>query len=42
MIGSLDRRGVEALLLEIRLLARRYEVELKELRLEPGDDGAPP
>jgi len=34
---DLDRRGVETLLLEIRLLARRYRVTLKACRVEPPD-----
>ena len=36
---DLDPRAVEALLLEIRLLARRYRVTLKDFRVEP-EEGA--
>lgn len=36
---DLDPRAVEALLLDIRLLARRYKVKLKECRVEP-EEGA--
>lgn len=36
---ELDPRAVEALLLDIRLLARRYKVTLKDFRVEP-EEGA--
>jgi hypothetical protein len=39
IIKDLDPRAVEALRLDIRLLARRYKVKLKEFRVEL-EDGA--
>ena len=36
---DLDPRAAEALRLDIRLLARRYKVKLKECRVEP-EEGA--
>lgn len=37
--AHLDRRNAEALLLEIRLLGRRYGIELSEARVEmPGPE----
>ncbi len=32
--GELDRRALEALYLEVRRLAKRYEVEIKEFRVD--------
>lgn len=36
--GPLGRRAAEALQLEIRHLAKRYGVEIKELRIEEAKD----
>jgi hypothetical protein len=33
--GALDRRGAEALALEIRRLARRYGLDVRDLRILP-------
>jgi len=38
IVGSLGRRSVEALQLEIRHLAKRYGAEIKELRIEETAD----
>jgi type IV pilus biogenesis protein CpaD/CtpE len=38
--GDLDRRTAEALRLEIRHLAKRTGVEIKELRIERADEGS--
>ncbi len=37
---SLDRRAAEALMLEIRLLARRFGAEVVEARVEMVPDGS--
>jgi len=36
--GELDRQAAEALQLELRRLARRYNLEVEDLRIEPIDD----
>jgi hypothetical protein len=38
--GDLDRKGAEALALEIRRLARRYGIDVTDLRIVT--DGVPP
>lgn len=40
--ADLDRRGAEALALEIRRLARRHGVALKTVRVEMASDEAEP
>ena len=36
--GDLDRQALEAFLLEARRLAKRYRVEIQEVRIEPATD----
>jgi hypothetical protein len=40
--GTLDRHAVEALQLELRRLAKRFGVEIKELRVERPEKGSLP
>jgi hypothetical protein len=39
-VSGLDRRAVEALCLELRALAKRYGIEVADLQVVLGRDGA--